>query len=92
MLTVLGLLVYAVLQRQVRLYLRTHDQQLPGNKGETATQTAAVVWSLFSLVTMVQLRLGTTEIRQMYGVHQYHLLACEALGLDHIWYEAADSA
>ena len=32
MLTVLGLLVYAVLQRQVRLYLRTHDQQLPGKQ------------------------------------------------------------
>jgi hypothetical protein len=41
-LTVLGLLVYSVLQRQVRLYLRTHDQQLPGNKGLTATPTAAV--------------------------------------------------
>ncbi len=36
MLTVLGLLVYSVIQRQVRLYLRTHDQQLPGNKGLTA--------------------------------------------------------
>src|SRR5215475_8659223 len=33
MLTVLGLLVYSIIQRQVRLYLRTHDQQLPGNKG-----------------------------------------------------------
>ena len=32
MLTVLGLLVYGVIQRQVRLYLRTHDQQIPGNK------------------------------------------------------------
>ena len=43
MLTVLGLLVYSVIQRQVRLYLRTHDQQIPGNKGMTATPTAAVV-------------------------------------------------
>jgi len=32
MLTVLGLLVYSIIQRQVRLYLLTHDQQLPGNK------------------------------------------------------------
>jgi transposase len=32
MLTVVGLLVYSVIQRQVRLYLRTHDQQIPGNK------------------------------------------------------------
>ena len=36
MLTVVGLLVYAVIQRQVRLYLRDHDRQIPGNKGPTA--------------------------------------------------------
>ena len=35
MLTVLGLLVYSVLQRQVRLDLHTHAQQLPGHKGLT---------------------------------------------------------
>ena len=43
MLTVVGLLVYTVIQRQVRLYLRMHDQQVPGHKGETAMPTAAVV-------------------------------------------------
>jgi transposase len=42
MLTVLGLLVYSVIQRQVRLYLRTHAQQLPGNKGMTATPTGVL--------------------------------------------------
>src|SRR2546425_4170523 len=30
MLTVVGLLVYSIIQRQVRLALRTHDQQVPG--------------------------------------------------------------
>jgi transposase len=54
MLTVLGLLVYSVIQRQVRLYLLTHDQQLPGNKGLTATPTAAVVLALFAHVALVQ--------------------------------------
>jgi hypothetical protein len=54
MLTVLGLLVYSVLQRQVRLSLRLHDQQLPGNKGLTATPTAAVVLALFTSVALVQ--------------------------------------
>src|SRR5262245_855231 len=43
MLTVIGLLGYSVMQRQVRLYLRPHDQQIPGNKGPTATPTAAGV-------------------------------------------------
>jgi transposase len=55
MLTVVGLLVYSIIQRQVRLYLRTHDQQLPGNKGTTATPTAAVVLALFAQVALVQL-------------------------------------
>jgi hypothetical protein len=53
--TVLGLLVYSVMQRQVRLYLRTHDQQLPGNKSMTATPTAAVVLALFAHVALGQL-------------------------------------
>jgi hypothetical protein len=54
MLTVLGLLVYNVIQRQVRLYLLTHDEQLPGNKGLTAIPTAAVVLALFAQVALVQ--------------------------------------
>jgi transposase len=44
MLTVVGLLVYSIIQRQVRLYLLTHDQQVPGNKGTTATPTGQWCW------------------------------------------------
>jgi transposase len=91
MLTVVGLLVYSIIQRQVRLYLHTHDQQVPGNKGETATPTATVVLSLFAPVAVVQVRLGNTEMRQVYGVHHYHLMICDALGLDHTWYAVVDS-
>jgi transposase len=46
--TVVGLLVYAVMQRQVRLSRRDHDRHIPGNKGPTATPTAAVVFALFT--------------------------------------------
>jgi transposase len=53
MLTVIGLLVYSIIQQQVRLYLHTHDQQVPGNKGTTATPTAVVV-SLFAQVALIQ--------------------------------------
>jgi len=60
MLTVLGLLVSSIIQRQVRLYLHTHGQQVPGNKGTTAIPTAAVVLS------------RTREIR---GGMCYHLKA-----------------
>ena len=62
MLTVLGLLVYAVIQRQVRLSLRQQDHQLPGNKGPTATPTAAVVLALFTPVTMVHFQVGPTDV------------------------------
>jgi len=86
MLTVIGLLVYTVIQRQVRLYLRTHDQQIPGNKGMTATPTAAVVLALFAQVALIQLEIDEQEVEQIYGVQPHHLLLCDALGLDASWY------
>jgi hypothetical protein len=53
--TVLGLLVYSLIQRQVHVSLRVHDQQLPGNKGATAPSTAAVVLALFAQVALITL-------------------------------------
>ena len=41
--TVGGLLVGSLIQRQVRLYLRLHAQQVLGNKGTTAIPTTAVI-------------------------------------------------
>jgi transposase len=92
MLTVLGLLVYSVIQRQVRLYLRTHDQQLPGNKGLTAIPTAAVVLALFAQIAVVQLWIDEQEVAQLSGVQSHHLLVCDALGLDSSWWYAVPSA
>lgn len=86
MLTVLGLLVYSLIQRQVRLYLCTHNQQLPGNKGETATPTATVVLSLFANVAWLHVVVGDQEVEEVYGVQPHHLLGCDALGLDASWY------
>lgn len=88
MLTVVGLLVYSIIQRQVRLYLRTQDQQIPGNKGATATPTAAVVLALFAQVALLQLGIDDQEVEHVYGVQPHHLLCCDALGLDRSWYEA----
>jgi transposase len=88
MLTVIGLLVYSLIQRQVRLYLLTDHQQIPGNKGATATPTAAVVLALFAQVALVQFWIGHREVVQIAGVQPHHLLSCDALGLDHAWYEA----
>jgi hypothetical protein len=50
------ILVYTVSQRHVHLYLRMHDQQVPGNKGDTAMPTAAVVSALFSSVALEQIQ------------------------------------
>jgi len=47
--------------------------------------------SLFSPVAIALVRLGHTKSHQAYGVHDYHLMFCEALGLDHTWYTVADS-
>src|SRR5262245_63826039 len=88
MLTVVGLLVYSIIQRQVRLYLLTHDQQVPGNKGPTATPTAAVVLTLFAHVALIRLGVDNQQVAQIYGLQPHHLLICDALGLDHAWYAA----
>jgi transposase len=89
MLTVVGLLVYAVIQRQVRLYLREHDRQLPGNKGLTATPTAAVVFALFTPVTLVHFAVDSTPSLQVHGVQDYHRIVCNAVGIDQAWYQGA---
>jgi hypothetical protein len=87
MLTVVGLLVSSIIQRQVRLYLQTHNQQLPGNKGLTALPTAVVMFALFAHVVLIHLEAAEQQSTQIYGVQPHHLLICDALGLDHAWYE-----
>jgi hypothetical protein len=87
MLTVVGLLVYTVIQRQVRLYLRDHNQQLPGNKGLTAIPTAAVVFALFAPVMLVQFVVDQQPSVQVHGIQAYHLTVCDAVGIDHAWYQ-----
>jgi transposase len=87
MLTVVGLLVYAVIQRQVRLYLRAHNQHIPGNKGLTALPTAAVVFDLFTPVTLVHFAVDHMSIVHVHGIREDHLIVCEAVGIDQAWYQ-----
>ena len=89
MLTVVGVLVYAVIQRQVRLYLRDHDRQIPGTKGPTATPTAAVVFALFTPVLLVHFAVDHTPNLQVHGVQDYHRIVCDAVGIDQAWYQGA---
>jgi transposase len=87
MLTVVGLLVYTVIQRQVRLYLREHERHIPGNKGLTATPTAAVVFALFTPVMLVYATVDNSPSLQVHGVQDYHRLICNAVGIAQTWYQ-----
>jgi transposase len=89
MLTVVGLLVYSLIQRQVRQSLQQHQQSVPGNKGDTARPTAAVVLASFAPVTQVALALDGVEVRQVYGWQVHHGLICHAFGISECWYEDA---
>jgi hypothetical protein len=86
-----GLLVSSIIQRQGRLSLRTHDQQLPGNQGLTAPPTAAVVLAWLAPVALVQVWRDEQEVTQLSGVQSYPLLVWEARGLDSSW-DAVPSA
>jgi hypothetical protein len=89
MFTVVGLLVYAVIQRQVRLSLRDHNQHIPGNKGLTALPTAAVVFALLTPVTLVHFAVDNMPILHVHGIREDHLIVCEAVGIDQAWYQGA---
>jgi len=42
--------------------------------------------ALFAPVALVQLWIDDQEVAQFSGVQPYHLLVCDALGLDFSWY------
>jgi hypothetical protein len=87
MLTVVGLLGYAVIQRQVRLSLRAYERHMPGNKGLTTTPTAAVVFALFTPVMLVYATVDNSPRLQVHSVQDYHRLICEAVGIAQTWYQ-----
>ena len=72
MLTVAGLLVYGLMQRQVRLYLQEQEQHGPGNTGPTTPPTAAVVMALFTPGMLGPLQVDKTVVRQGYGWQDHH--------------------
>jgi hypothetical protein len=82
-LTVIGLLVYGLLQRQVRRSLQAHQQHVPGTKGPPAPPTAAVGLSLFPPVMTVQV--DKTTVRQGHGWQDQHGRVCDALGIERSW-------
>lgn len=81
MLTVVGLLVYGLIQRQVRQYLLEHHETIPGNKGETDSPTATVVFESFATLTRVELRIGSVREDQFHGWQAHHERVFQALGL-----------
>ena len=84
--TVMGLRGYPIIQRQVRLSLRTQDQPIPGNKGMPAPPTAAVVLALFAPVALIPCVIDEQAIEPISGGQPYHRRLWDALGLDSSWY------
>lgn len=87
MLTVVGVLVDAVTQRPGRLDLREHERHIPGNKGLTATPTAAVVFALFTPVMPVHCTMDDIPSLQGHGGQDSHLLICDAVAIAQAWYQ-----
>jgi hypothetical protein len=86
MLTGVGLLSYRLIHRHVRQDLQ-QQQAMPGNKGDTARPTAAVVLEAFPCVTQVQVDVDGVSICRVYGWQAHHQLVCQALALDESWYD-----
>lgn len=81
MLTVVGLLVYGLIQRQVRQYLQEHEETIPGNKGPTDIPTATVVFESFATLNRVEWNLDGQRIEQFSGWQVHHERVFLALGL-----------
>lgn len=81
MLTVVGLLVYGLIQRQVRQYLQEHEETMPGNKGETESPTATVVFESFTTLCRVELNVDGVNVNQFHGWQAHHGRIFQALGL-----------
>lgn len=81
MLTVVGLLVYGLIQRQVRQYLQEHEATILGNKGETDNPTATVVFESFATLSRVELHVDGVSVDQFHGWQAHHEWVFLALGL-----------
>jgi transposase len=81
MLTVVGLLVYGLIQRQVRQYLQEHTTTIPGNKGQTDIPIATVVFESFATLNRVELNIDGQRIEQFSGWQVHHERVFLALGL-----------
>jgi len=88
MLTVVGLLVYGLIQRQVRQYLEQHEASIPGNKGPTDRPTATVIFESFATLRRVELTWEDMTVSQIQGWQAHHELICQALKLDYSIYES----
>ena len=81
MLTVVGLVVYGLIQRQVRQYLQEHEETIPSNKGETDTPTATVVFESLTTLIRLELTIDGVTVYQFHGWQAHHERVFRALEL-----------
>jgi hypothetical protein len=48
---------------------------------------SAVVFALFTPVTLVHFAVDNAPLLQVHGLQEDHLIICEAVGIDHAWYQ-----
>lgn len=89
MLTVVGLLVDGLIQRQVRQYLLESEATIPGNKGETKMPTATVVFESFTTLTRVDLNVDGMMVYEFHGWQAHHERVFQALELPSLIVDAA---
>ncbi len=89
MLTVVGLLVDGLIQRQVRQYLLESEATIPGNKGETKMPTATVVFESFTMLTRVDLNVDGMMVYEFHGWQAHHERVFQALELPPLIVDAA---
>jgi hypothetical protein len=62
---------------------------MTSNGTSATTPTAAVVFALFAPVLLGQFALDNRTSLQPHGVQDHHLIVCEAVGIDPVWYQGA---
>ncbi|MGH9459385.1 MAG: IS1634 family transposase [Thermoanaerobaculia bacterium] len=78
---VIALMVYALIQRDVRQRLQAHETTMPGNKRWTARPTAEVLFRLFENVQTVTLG-GLDERVYVTGLNTEQVRILDLLGID----------
>jgi hypothetical protein len=70
-----------LIQRQVRQYLQEHEETIPGNKGETDTPTATVIFESLTTLSRLELTIDGVTVYPFHGWQAHRERVFRALEL-----------